>query len=129
MKTMSAKACAFLVLSVLAIVAKVHAQDSFKTASAEITDASFMLGGTEEGVITDLATINFTVFKDGTASMTVSDEKGNLVAQLIDGEIVEGRYTMYFKPEEEIKPGEYFLNMEMNGEKKSERFIVSRDKK
>ncbi len=120
------------ILGVLALTAIVmmtaigtsSAQSSVFAASHDAESEQFILIGTTEGVVHDLATIKFSILSEGEARLDVVDSRGKIVEELVAGEITPGKYTMYYKPSAEIQSGEYFLRMSMNGVTRSERFLV-----
>ncbi len=100
-----------------------RSQTTFTAASITKPEKKFDFSGTVEGVIIDLATINFSIYEDGNASLTVLDHQGKSICQLVEGEIYKGEYAIHYKPDANLPAGEYFLRFEMNGEVKVERFV------
>jgi len=118
----------FGVLALSAIVTMIAigtsaAQISVFAASHDSESEQFILSGTTEGVVHDLATIKFSILSEGEARLDVVDSRGKIIEELVAGEITPGNYTMYYKPSTEIQSGEYFLRMSMNGVTRSERFL------
>jgi hypothetical protein len=100
-----------------------YSQSKFTSGSYMSIPSSFDFRGTVEGVIEELATINFTIFKEGSARILVLDPQGNLINELVEGDMTPGVYSVHYKTGTNMPAGEYFLKFEMNGESKTERFI------
>lgn len=117
---------ALAAIVMLTVIGTSAAQSSMFAASHDSESEQFILSGTTEGVVYDLATIKFSILSEGEARLEVVDSKGNIVEELVAGEITPGNYTMYYKPSPEVQSGEYFLRMSMNGVTRSERFLVGK---
>ncbi len=115
------------VILFILIVNSLHsnAQTKNNSASHNVEARHFVLEGTDEGIVNDLATIRFSIINDGNANLTVTDGKGKYIETLVDDEITPGNYTLYYRPAPALQSGEYFLRFEMNGKTKSERFLIS----
>ncbi len=123
MKTANVLKLTVILFIVLLGIIEGRTQTSFTAASLTKPEKMFDFSGTVEGVITDLATINFTIYEDGNASLVVLDDQGKIICQLVDGEIYKGKYAINYKPAADLPAGEYLLRFEMNGESKTERFV------
>jgi hypothetical protein len=128
MKTTNVFKLMFIALIVLLNLSDSHSQAKFTAGSNAIVKSSFDFHGIAEGVIEDLATINFTIIKEGSARLSVFDAKGNLINELVEGEMTPGDYSIHYKAGENMIAGEYFLRFEMNGESRTERFLKAQNK-
>jgi hypothetical protein len=105
-----------------------YSQSTFTAGSVTGSERSFDFRGTEEGVIEELTTINFAILKEGSARLLVFDPQGNVINELVEGEMTPGNYSIHYKTGANLTAGEYFLKFEMNGESKTERFIKAQTK-
>lgn len=127
MKTTNVFKLMFIALIVLLNLSDSHSQAKFTAGSNAIVEKSFDFRGIAEGVIEELATINFTILKEGNAKLSVLDAEGNLINELVAGEMTPGNYSIHYKAGKNMIAGEYFLRFEMNGESKTERFLKAQN--
>ena len=105
-----------------------YSQSTFTAGSNTNKERSFDFKGTVEGVIGEMATIRFTILKEGSARLLVLDPQGNVINELVEGDMTPGVYSVHYKTGADLTAGEYFLKFEMNGESKTERFIKAQTK-
>lgn len=117
-----------LALTITMSVSNSYSQSKFTAGSSTNKEGSFDFRGTVEGVIGELATINFTILKEGSARLLVLDPQGNVISELVEGDMTPGVYSVHYKTGANMAAGEYFLKFEMNGESKTERFIKAQTK-
>ena len=123
MKIATAPKLILIIFIITLGIKEVRSQASFEAASNSIADKKFYFSGTVEGVVFDIATINFSIYEEGKAILEVLDLQGNLISELVRGDMQKGEYLIYYKPESDLPFGEYFLRFEMNGESRIERFL------
>lgn len=126
MKTGITTKLALTALILIVSIADANSQFSFTAGSSAKSAEAFIFKGTVEGVVTDIATISFDVLAEGTAELLVTNDRGEVICELVNGEVYPGSYTVYYKPGEDISAGMYLLRFAMNGESRVERFIVSK---
>lgn len=115
-------------VSIVMSVSNGYSQSKFTAGSSTDKERSFDFRGTVEGVIGELATIKFTILKEGSARLLVLDPQGNIINELVEGDMTPGVYSVHYKAGSDLAAGEYFLKFEMNGETKTERFIKAQTK-
>lgn len=69
----------------------------------------------EPEVSNGLATITFRIYKHGEVNLNVFDAQGGKIQTLVEGEMEPGSYSVFFKANENIAPGEYYYEMDVDG--------------
>ncbi len=73
-----------------------------------------------------VAEIKFTIFNEGKVSLDVYDQGGNMIEQLVEGDLENGEYAVYFKSQKEIKTGDYNYVLNYNGNKTCKRITTGK---
>lgn len=73
-----------------------------------------------------VAEIKFTIFNEGKVSLNVYDPEGNMIEQLVEGDLENGEYAVYFKSLKDIKTGDYNYVLNYNGNKTCKRITTGK---
>ncbi|MDQ3022723.1 MAG: hypothetical protein M3R36_19490 [Bacteroidota bacterium] len=74
----------------------------------------------------EVTNIKFDIYKAGEINLSIFDIGGNLIENLVDGDMEPGQYSVYFKAYEGLTPGEYFYVMKVDGLTKVMRMLYSK---
>lgn len=92
----------------------------------ENTNKNFELYLSEPEVFNSLTTIKFMIYKQGEVHLNVFDAQGKKVETLVDGEMEPGTYNVFFKADENITPGEYYYEMDVDSVHQKRKMFITK---
>lgn len=88
---------------------------SLNYGSSMLSGINFELYDPEVTDEKNVSEIKFSLFSEGKVILNIFDPEGNLVEELVNGDLSEGEYAVYFKVNQLIKPGYYKCVLMHNG--------------
>ncbi len=99
---------------------------SDKEKSTVSLNKDFILYKNEPEVFSDLTLIKFDIVNQGNVKMNIYNAGGEKIETLVDGEMEPGIYSVYFKRYEELQPGEYFYELDVNGNNQRNSMFITK---
>lgn len=99
---------------------------SLKYGSTETAGKNYELYDPEISSDKNVAEIKFRIFNEGKVSLNIYDPAGNMIEQLVEGDLENGEYAVYFKSLKEIKTGDYTYVLNYNGNKTCKRITTEK---